>query len=82
MSYAPTSHIRCIDPRLPQAPESSAVSGSYASNADGTGNLGPNPIAVIAPSQGNLSDMEASAGNTNPVIFMVAGIESQYPITP
>jgi len=26
--------------------------------------------------------MEESAGNTNPVIFMVEGMESQYPITP
>jgi hypothetical protein len=71
-----------IDPRLPQAPESPAVSGTYAINADGTGNLGPNTIAVIAPGQGNLYYIEESAGNTNPAIFMVEGIESQYPITP
>jgi hypothetical protein len=66
----------------PQARESPAVSGSYAINADGTGNLGPNPLAVIAPSQGNLCDMEERAGNTNAVIFIVEGIESQDPITP
>ena len=56
------------------------VSGSYAINADGTGNLGANPIAVIAPSQGYLYDIEESEGNTNLVIFMVEGMESQYPI--
>ena len=50
------------------------VSGSYAINADGTATLGPDPIAVIAPSQGYLYDIEGSAGNTNLVIFMVEGI--------
>lgn len=72
-----TSLVLILDCRRLQNPP---VYGSYAINADGTGNLGPNPIAVIAPSQGYLYDIEESAGNTNLVIFMVEGMESQYPI--